>query len=236
MIYQAVILSAGLGTRLRPLTEKLPKVMIPIAQKPLLEHHILQFKRYRVREFFVNLHYLPDVIQSYFGRGSKWGVKINYNFEPKILGTAGGLKSFEPKLKDEFFVIYGDIFSKVNYLKMYKYWKTKPEAIGIQRIGDTDNPQDKDLVQVDENLKFIKVYPKPHSKLPKNYKAMRGIFIFKKRILSYIPKNTYYEIGRDLLPDILKKGEKFYGYQCDDYSIGIDNQETYAKVLERFGR
>ena len=71
MLKQAVILSAGLGTRLRPLTDKMPKVMIPIAGKPLLEHNIEQFKKYGVSEFFINLHYLPDVVKNYFGNGSK---------------------------------------------------------------------------------------------------------------------------------------------------------------------
>jgi NDP-sugar pyrophosphorylase family protein len=233
MISQAVILSAGLGTRLRPLTDKIPKVMIPIAGKPLLEHNIEQFGKYGVSEFFINLHYMPEVIKNYFGDGSKWGVKIKYHYEPELLGTAGGIKSFESYLDDEFFAIYGDIFSKVDYAKFYQYWKTKTDAIGIQRIGDTGNPWDKDLVEVDDDLRFLKIYPKPHKELPHEHKGMRGIFILKKKILSYIPPNTYYEIGSQLLPDILSRGEKFYGYECDDYSIGVDTKEAYEKIQQK---
>ena len=100
-ITQAIILSAGFGTRLRPLTDSMPKVMVPLAGKPLLEHHILQLKKHGVTEFFINLHYLPDVITKYFGDGSKLGVKIHYVLEaPEILGTAGGVKSFEKNLAD----------------------------------------------------------------------------------------------------------------------------------------
>lgn len=82
-ITQAVLLSAGLGTRMRALTEKMniPKVMTPLLGKPLLEWHIEALKKYRITEFFINLHYLPDAIQSYFGDGSKWGVKITYALE-----------------------------------------------------------------------------------------------------------------------------------------------------------
>lgn len=236
MINQAVILSAGLGTRLQPLTDKMPKVMIPIAGKPLLEHNIEQFKKYGVSEFFINLHYLPDVIKDYFGDGSKWGVKITYHFEPEILGTAGGIKSFEPYLNDEFFAIFGDIFSLMDYAKYYEYWKTKPDVIGMQRIGETDNPLDKDLVEVDKGLRFIKVYPKPHKELPQHYRGMRGIFILKKRILDYVPPNTYYEIGSQLLPNVLSRGEKFYGYECQDYSIGIDTEDAYWKAQEYVSR
>ncbi len=234
MLKQAVILSAGLGTRLRPITDTIPKVMIPIAGKPLLEHNIEQFKKYGVEEFFINLHYLPEIVKEYFGDGSKWGVKINYHLEPEILGTAGGVKSFESLLDDKFFVIYGDVFSLVDYSKYYDYWETKPNAIGVQRVGDTANPQDKDLVEVDDELRFVKIHAKPHKELPQNYKGMRGIFIFKKRILDYVPANTYYEIGNQLLPDILAKSEKFYGYECDDYSVGIDTLEAYKRANEKY--
>ena len=96
----AVILSAGFGSRLRPLTEKIPKVMVTIAGRPILEHHILSFKRCGIKDFFVNLHYLPHVIKSHFGDGKKFGVRITYAYEPVILGTAGGLKSFESYLGD----------------------------------------------------------------------------------------------------------------------------------------
>ena len=90
-ITQAVILSAGLGTRLRSVVKDAPKVMAPFEGKPLLEHHLLRFKKHGIADFFVNLHYLPDAITSYFGDGSKWGVKITYALEtPDILGTAGG--------------------------------------------------------------------------------------------------------------------------------------------------
>ena len=101
-IKQAVILCAGLGTRLRPLTDIVPKPMIPILGKPLLEWNIEQFKRHGVTEFFINLYYLPDVIRDYFGDGAKWDVKIVYFQEKEILGTAGGVKNFAGMLDEAF--------------------------------------------------------------------------------------------------------------------------------------
>src|SRR3989344_9541785 len=106
-IKQAIILCAGLGTRLRPMTDTMPKPMLPLLGKPMLEWNIEQFKRHGVSEFFINLHYLPEVIKNYFNDGSKWGVKIHYNLESEIMGTAGGVKNFESQLRDVFFVIYG---------------------------------------------------------------------------------------------------------------------------------
>ena len=234
-IKQAVILSAGLGTRLRPMTDDIPKVMVPLSGKPLLQWHIEQFKKHGVSEFFINLFYLPEVIKSHFGDGSKLGVKINYSFEPEILGTAGAIKNFAAsgsKLKENFFVIYGDVFSLVNYSKMNEAFNKKPNIIGMELIGDTDHPFDSDLVEVDDELRFLKIYPKPHKELPKRYKSMRGVFVLNEKILKYIPPKMYYEMDHNLLPDILSKDEKFYGYETADYLQDIGTPERYQKARE----
>ncbi|MEK7138455.1 MAG: nucleotidyltransferase family protein [Patescibacteria group bacterium] len=214
-IKQVVLLSAGFGTRLKKVTQgKIPKAMAPLAGKPLLEHHLNQFSRFGVKEFFINLHHLPKAIRDYFGNGSKWGVKIHYFLEKNILGTAGGVKSFEGKLGESFFVIYGDIFSLVDYSKMAASFSKKPKGcIGMELVGETDHPEDSDLAETNKDLLFTKVYCKPHTSIPKRFKGMRGIYIFRKKILKFIPKNTYYEIDRNLLTEILAKGEKFYGYE-----------------------
>ena len=232
-INQAVILSAGLGTRLRPITDKMPKVMIPIHEKPLLYRNIEQFKKFGVREFFINLHYFSDVIVDYFKNGSGLGIKINYFFEPVLLGTAGGLKNFENQLDEEFFLIYGDILSLVNYDKLHSFFKDKKSAIGVQRLASGFR-EDADLVTIDKGGKFLRIYPKPHIAPRENSYTMRGIFILNKRILSFIPKNSYFEIGRDLLPKVLEVGEDFYGYECLDYSKGIDTISKYKEVEEYY--
>lgn len=231
---QAIILSAGFGSRLKPLTDTMPKVMVPIGSKPILEHHIEQFKKYGVDEFLINLHYLPDVITDYFGDGSRWGVKIIYKYEPEILGTAGGIKNFENEIMGPFFLIYGDIFSFADYGKFKDYFDKKDDAIGVEMVGDTDHPHDSDLAEVDENLRFLKVHKKPHKELPKNYKSMKAAFIFKKEILNYIPKNSYYEIDHQLLPDILSRGLEFYGYEGRDYLKDIGTMERYQKAQEYY--
>ncbi|RJP44074.1 nucleotidyltransferase family protein [Candidatus Parcubacteria bacterium] len=232
-ITQTVILSAGLGTRLRPHTDTMPKVMIPILGKPMLEWHVEQFKKHGVTEFFFNTHYLPDVIKNHFGDGSKWGVKIHYSFEPAILGTAGGVKQFEGKLNNEFFLIYGDTFSLVDYSKMVETWEKKPDdAIGMQRMKKTDDYADADVAEVGGDGLFLKIHAKPHVEKYANAYRMRGVFILKKKILSYVPPGTPYEIGKQLLPDIVKRGEKFYSYECGDYSKGIDTLEKWKEVEE----
>ncbi len=231
-IKQAVILSAGLGTRLRPMTDTIPKPMIPLLGKPMLEWNIEQFRRHGVEEFFINLHYLPDVIKNYLGDGSKWGVKINYNFESEIMGTAGGVKGFEKIIGDIFYLIYGDMISLVDYSKMAENFWAKQNPIGMQRTKKTDDYADADVAEVDGNLKFIKIHPKPHTEKYSIAHRMRGVFILKKEILSYIPENQPYELGKQLLPVVVDAGKNFYGYECSEYSKGIDTIDKYKEVEE----
>ena len=229
-ITQAVILCAGLGTRLRPLTDTVPKPMLLLLGKPMFEWNIEHFKKHGVNEFFINLHHLPDVIRDYFGDGSKFGVRIHYSFEPNILGTAGGLKNFESVIGDEFYVIYGDILSLVDYTKMSAAFREKKDPIGMQRTERTDSYADADVAELDQDMRFIKTHPKPHTEKYPNVHRMRGVFILKKEILSFILENTFYEIGKQLLPAVLQAGKNFYGYECSEYSKGIDTIEKIKEV------
>lgn len=229
-IKQAVILSAGLGTRLKPLTDAMPKIMVPLAGKPLLEYHLAHFKKHGVKEFFINLHYLPDIVKNHFGDGRKYGVKIHYAYEPELLGTAGGLKNFSERLQDDFFVIYGDIFSWVNYTSMAQSFLAKSEFMGVVGVGPTDHPYDSDLVILNKDLLLAKILIKPHQYLPSAHKALKGIYIFNSRILSFIPSKAYYEIDHHLLPTLLAKGECFYGYEIGDYLKDVGTPERYQEV------
>ncbi|OGZ01620.1 MAG: hypothetical protein A2946_01985 [Candidatus Liptonbacteria bacterium RIFCSPLOWO2_01_FULL_53_13] len=230
-ITQAVILSAGLGTRLRSVVKDAPKVMAPFEGKPLLEHHLLRFKKHGIADFFVNLHYLPDAITSYFGDGSKWGVKITYALEtPDILGTAGGVKNFDGKLRDNFFVIYGDMFSLIDYAKMAEEFSKRAGHIGMVLIGPTDHPHDSDLIEVDKEMRFTRMWQKPHpDNLPTDL-SLLACYVFNERILSYIPRKQYYEIDHQLLPDVIAKKETVSGYLSDDYIMDIGTPERYANV------
>ena len=230
-ITQAILLCGGTGSRLRPYTDTMSKQMIPILGNPLTEWNIIQFKKHGVTEFLINLYTKPEVMRGYLGDGSKWGVKITYNLESEPPGVAGSIKQFEKYTNDEFFVIYGDMLSLMDYSKMEEAWRAKPAgAIGMQRMQKLEDYSDADVAELDANGKFIAIHPKPHSEKYPNAYRMRGTFIMKKKILSYIPAVPYYEIGRDLLPDVIAHGESFYSYECNDYSKGIDTVEKWKEV------
>ena len=231
MIKQAILLCGGKGTRLRPYTYTMSKQMIPILGNPLTEWNIVQFKKHGITEFLINLYTMPEVMRTYLGDGSKWGVKITYNLEAEPPGTAGSIKLFEKYADDEFFVIYGDMLSLVDYTKMQKAWREKPAgAIGMQRVQKLEDYVDADVAELDASGKFVAIHPKPHSTTYPNAYRMRGISIMRKKILSYIPTEKYYEIGSNLLPDVISRGDAFYGYACGDYSKGIDTVEKWREV------
>ncbi|TSC89655.1 MAG: nucleotidyltransferase [Parcubacteria group bacterium Gr01-1014_3] len=210
--------------------------MVPIEGKPLLLHQIEHLKEHGVNDFYINLHYLPEVIKDYFGDGSKFGVKITYSYEPELLGTAGGLKKFEKYLRDSFFVVYGDVFNEINYSDMRAYYEKKQPAIGVHVIAKNDHPHDSDLAVLDKDMRFTAIYRKPHKEMPKtDYFGMEGIYLFNKKILKYIPDSGVCAIDHDLLPDIISKGEKYYGYLAgvDDYVHDIGTHERYSKAQER---
>ena len=125
---KAVILAAGTGSRLGKITHQLPKPMIEVAGKPLLAHNIDMCRNAGISEICINLHHLPNVIKNYFGDGSEFGVNINYNYEPSLLGTAGALLPFQNILKNgPFFVIYGDNYISFDLMDL-KYFNEKINA------------------------------------------------------------------------------------------------------------
>jgi mannose-1-phosphate guanylyltransferase/phosphomannomutase len=229
MITQAVITAGGKGERLRPLTDTVPKVMIPLAGKPLLEHHIEQFKTCGVTEFFFTLQYMPEKITEYFADGSKWGVKIFYHIEKEPLEDMGGIRAFEDKLHNEFFFTWGDMYSEMDYSRLGAYFFGRSGAIGVERVAQVPYKSEADFVGLDEKKKLIAVYPKGGADPTGPVYRLRGSAVFSKRILKYFPPAGPFN-KKDLLVGLLNVGEEFYGYECDEYSKGIDTMEKYNEV------
>lgn len=234
-ITQAVLLSAGLGTRIRSIFPDIPKVMIPLLGKPILERHIELLRRYGVKEFFVNLHYLPDAITNYFGDGSKLGVKIAYALEaPEILGTAGGIKNFERLLGDQFFVLYADTFYEIDFGRLMDFYAVLPDPIGMATARRTDHPLDSDLAVLGEDGRVLQFLIKPHKELPSDYWGTSAPYIFSKKVLEYIPKGKYYEIDHNLVPDLLARNYNYYACPLaeGEFRKDVGTPERYSEMEE----
>lgn len=228
---KAVLLAAGEGTRLKPLTNNIPKVMLLMNGKPVLEYNINLLKKYDIKDIAVNLWYLPHKIKEYFKDGKDWGIRIVYSEEKEILGTAGALKKLTNFLDIRFVVIYGDVINNINISDMIEFHKKKKGIATIALYEETENPKTKGLVEIDDNKKILNFIEKP--KNPITNLANAGVYIFEPEVLDFIPKDRYFDCGRDLFPLLLSKGKNIYGYILkEEYLVDIGTIEKYNKANE----
>jgi len=215
MSRKAVVLSGGLGTRLRPFTEVIPKPLIPIGEKAVLEIQIEHFKKYGFDEIFLATNYKSDYIKSFFGDGSRYGVSLTVSKEDKPLGTAGPIKLLANHLReDPFIVMNGDILSLVNFEKMYEFAINQDSlmTIAIKKIvtpyefGNIFFKGD-EVTGIKEKPDFITY-------------ALAGIYVMKPGIFDLIPEDQYF--GMDsLIKLMLERKLKIRKYELEEYWLDI---------------
>lgn len=229
---QLVIVAGGKGTRLG--LEDIPKPMVKIGDKPLLEHQIELAKRYGINEIFILSGHLAHVIEDYFGDGKKWGVNIQHIVEPLPLGTAGSVKLLEGKLEGKFLVFYGDVVMDFDIDSFVDFDKSY-DSIGTTLVHPNDHPYDSDLLEVDENNKVTKFLPKPHNE-KKYYQNLvnAAVYIFSPEIFNYIEKGVSQDFGKDILPKVVDAGETLMAYSTPEYIKDMGTAERFEKVCDDF--
>ena len=235
---KAIILCAGKGKRLRPLTYNIPKPLVPINQRPVLEYLISLCKKHKINEIAINTSYLQEKIRDYFGNGERFGVRIHYSFEPELLGTAGALNNFRHLLNETFFVIYGDNITDLDLSKMYNFHKSK-KVIGtiyLYKEEIIDKETTPGCVILDKNARIIEIIERPTEeemkrieKIPKRLRYMNsGIYILDPSILDIIPQG-FSDFSRDIFPIALKKGN-LYGFLEKCYIKEVGQMIRYKKA------
>lgn len=206
---QAVLLSAGLGTRLLPLTRNLPKPLIKIGNRPLIWFHLMHLKSYGITDFWINTHKFPEKFTSAFGDGSKLGIKIQYSNEKTLLGTAGALTNPKSNIqndlkKSDFLVVYADNLTNFDHRGLIKFHNLKS---GYATIGqyESKEPWTMGTIKSNANKRLIKFEEKPKKKnLTTNY-VSAGIFICKPQILNLIPQGVPSSFEFDIFPKMLRQ-------------------------------
>jgi len=230
----AVLPAAGEGIRLRPITNKLPKAMVPVGGKPILLHHIENLKKIGVDTFCINLHYLPEAITDFFGNGAKFGVKIHYAYEKKLLGTAGLLNNFRSMLKSRFWFIASDSFlPNFDYEKMEEFHQAKKSILTIPMIERLDR-LDCDFVEVDRNSKIVKIYPKPHQVRPPTNLDTCMDYLVEPEILFYLPNKGAFDFAHELIPKMIVKKLPVFGYKTNEFIEDIGTIERYQMIKDQF--
>jgi len=226
---KAVILVGGEGTRLRPLTCNTPKAIVPILNRPFLEHLLDYLKGHEINDAILAMGYLPDPIQSCLGDGSQLGVRLTYLVEESPLGTAGAVKNAESYLDGPFIVFNGDIITEIDLTTMLKWHKKVKPKVSIA-LTPVDNPTIYGVVETDAAGMVQRFVEKPSWDKVTTNMINAGIYILEPEILLHIPSSAPSMFENYLFPRLLEMGEPILGYPSDAYWIDIGTPEKYLKA------
>ncbi len=234
---KALILAAGEGTRLRPLTLDRPKPMVPIAGRPLLEHTVRWLRRHGVCEIAINLHYRPEAITSHFGDGAAFDVRITYSYEERLLGTAGAARKLAHFLGDgPFLVVYGDVLTDLDLRRLLSFHHAQaarqPALAATVSLYHVPNPTEVGLVGADDCGRITRFVEKPQPAEVFTDLANTGILVVEPHVIERIPPQVYCDFGRDLFPQLLADGVPLYGWVIPPgtYLLDIGTPEKYAQA------
>ncbi|MDJ0510482.1 MAG: NDP-sugar synthase [Crocosphaera sp.] len=241
---KAMILAAGKGTRVRPITHTIPKPLIPILQKPVMEFLLELLRQHGFDQIMVNVSHLAEEIESYFRDGQRFGVQIAYSFEGKIvdgdlvgeaLGSAGGLRriqDFNPFFDDTFIVLCGDALIDLDLTAAVKYHREKGAiATIVTKSVPKEVVSSYGVVVTDEEGRIQTFQEKPSVNEALSTNINTGIYIFEPEIINYIPPNRKYDIGGELFPMLVEKGAPFYAVNMEFEWVDIGKVPDYWQAI-----
>ncbi|KLD99965.1 nucleotidyltransferase family protein [Aliarcobacter butzleri] len=223
-----VIMAGGLGTRLGELTKDIPKPMLKVGAKPMIEHIIDMFVSHGFTKFMLSVNYKAEVIKEYFKDGSKFGIEVRYLEEKKRLGTGGALSLIDVELNEPFFVTNGDVLSSLDYEELLSYHKEQ-NSIATMCIRKDTYQIPYGVIEIDEknNIKAMKEKP------IKDFFINTGIYVLNSEVLNYVPKDEFFDLPT--LFDVLKRENKSTkAFEITDYWIDMGKPSDYEKIKEKY--
>ena len=227
---QAVILAGGLGTRLRPYTFLLPKAMLPVGPKPIMEHILEWLKGWGITDVVVSTGYLGKMIQEYFGDGTEWGMKITYATSPHPLGTAGQLKSAEGKIRGRFVCLYGDQLFDFDLPKALSFHQKK-KASATMALMKYSTELKYGFMETDRAGRLVEWKEKPKISGFINI----GFYVMEKEFLKYISPGRVYEMN-DAFKEAKAKGAGIYAVKVDGTFMDIGDRKSFKEANDLFTR
>lgn len=246
---KAMILAAGKGTRMQPLSYELPKPMIPLLGKPVMEYLVEQLAAHGFVDIMVNVSHLPESIENYFGDGRRWGVDIGYSFEGRIekgavlsepLGSAGGIKrvqEFGGFFDDTFLVVCGDAIFDLDLTQVLrKHWQSGAHASIVVSEVDPARVSNYGVVQCDADGRVTSFQEKPSRAEAKSNLVNTGICLFEPQIIDAIPSGVDYDIGAQLLPKLIEQNAPFRAIEEAFHWVDIGRLSDYWSACQRLMR
>lgn len=224
---KAVILAGGKGTRLRPYTTVLPKPLMPIGDMPILEIMLRQMKCAGVNEVILTVGHLAELLRAFFNDGKQLGLKIDYSYEEKPLGTAGPL-SLIGDLKNTFLVSNGDVLTTLSLSDLISYHKNMG-AVATIAMHARQVKIDLGVLEFDQGFQLTGYIEKPTY----NFHVSMGIYVFEPQVLAYIPPNEYLDFP-DLVLKLIQAGEKVVGFPFDGYWQDLGRPDDYEQAVIEF--
>lgn len=224
---KAILLAGGRGTRLYPLTFSIPKGLLPVGEKAILEIIIEKLRQRGIKDIYLAAGYKSELIKSYFNNGSRHGVRIKYFTEDKPLGTAGPIRKIVKKfnIKEHFIVMNGDLLTNVDFKKMKRFHMLH-KAILTVGIKDVIQQVPYGVVSL-EGEEVINLTEKPRKK----YSISTGIYLLDPRAVEYIPKERYYDIT-DLINKLVSLKKRVRGYTIKEYWLALDKAYHFEKAFK----
>ena len=227
MSFKVYVMAAGLGTRLYPLTGRTSKPMVPILNRPVMEHLLRLLRRHGVEEVAANLHYHPDKIRSYFGDGSVFGVELRYNLEKQLLGTAGGASAFREFFAGgTFVVVSGDGLTDID-LTAFVAAHRENGGIATLAVKQVDDPSLYGVVVHDDGHRVIAFQEKPPAAEALSDLCNCGIYAFEPAIFDYVTADSFVDWAKDVFPALLAADVPFHCWRLETYWNDVGNIEQY---------
>ena len=224
---KVILMVGGLGTRLRPLTNDVPKPMLDVGNKPILHTIVENFAKYGYTDIIMCVNYKSEIIKEYFGNGDKFGVKIEYVLESKRMGTAGALSLLQKRPKDDFFVMNGDLLTNVNFEYLHEYHKDS-NALASICIRKYEMQVPYGVVNVRAN-KVTSIEEKP----TQSFFVSAGIYMFSPIVLDFIPKGVFYDMPT-LFSELLKHDFPIHPFPIREYWLDIGRMDEYRRANDEY--
>jgi mannose-1-phosphate guanylyltransferase len=224
-----MVLAAGMGVRLRPLTDNSPKCLMPLAGRPLIDWTLRWLKSVGVTACLMNLHYLPDKVRNFLGNGESYGLRVDYSYEKELLGTAGAIKKVADFFTEPFYTIYADNFSLWDLRKLKIAYELK-NPVATVAVHWREDVNQSGMVELDADDWILRLVEKPKTEDVASHYVNAGFYYLNPRVLDYIPEGKFSDFGHHIFPKMLQAGEKIYAVKMEDPIIGIDTLEAYEKA------
>ncbi len=227
---KAVVMAGGEGTRLRPMTANQPKPMLPVANRPIMEHVLRLLRRHGLTETVVTVQFLASIVRNYFGDGEDFGMSLQYATEETPLGTAGSVKNAEDALRDApFLVISGDALTDIDLSDLIKFHKDNGALVTVA-LARVPDPLEFGIVIVDDDGKIQRFLEKPTWGQVFSDTVNTGIYVMEPEVLSHVPAGQVVDWSADVFPKLLENGAPLYGWIADGYWEDVGSHESYLKA------